>query len=120
MTSNIMRNFFNKRATRLYPVVQREPFAQTRGAVRNDIEKCIFCSICATKCPSRCITVDKKAGTWTCDPFACIYCGICVDNCPTSCLSQIPAYQSAAIEREPLFYQGTPPKPKSKDSAPSS
>ena len=102
MTPTIVRNFFSKRATRRYPRDVRPAFAGIRGAIRNDMETCDLCGICAVKCPSQCIAVDKKSATWQCDPFACIYCGICVEACKTGSLRQLEVYRPAATERESI------------------
>jgi ech hydrogenase subunit F len=110
MTPTIMRNFFSKRATRMYPVVVRPPFQGVRGALCNDVAACNFCGICAARCPSRCIGVDKKSATWQCDPFACVCCGICVDACKTGALRQDPLYRRPSTAREHIFLQGTPDK----------
>lgn len=87
-TPAILRNLTGKKATRLHPKVKRPPFAKARGKISIEVKDCIFCSKCATKCPTNCITVDKKKGTWELDPMTCVYCGICVQTCPTHCLSQ--------------------------------
>ena len=100
MTPTVLRNFFSKRATRRYPYSVRPPFANVRGAIFNDITTCSFCGVCAAKCPSQCIVVDKKNGTWQCDPFACIYCGVCVGACTTGSLRQEPLYRPATAARE--------------------
>jgi ech hydrogenase subunit F len=106
MTPTIMRNFFSKRATRRYPQVVRPAFAGSRGALQNNIASCTFCGICAAKCPSQCLTVDKKSATWRCDPFACIYCGICVEACKTGSLRQETLYRRAATAREEILLKG--------------
>ena len=102
MTATIVRNFFSKRATRRHPYEVRPPFAGARGAVHNDIAACDLCGICAAKCPSQCIAVDKKSATWQCDPFACICCGVCVEACKTGSLRQLEAYRQAATVRKPV------------------
>jgi len=107
MTPNIMRNLVTKRATRRYPHEVRTPFERARGELFNDVEECTFCRVCAVKCPSQCITVDKKAATWVCDPFACVYCGICVEVCPQDCLEQKHEYRSPMLARKTIFMQGT-------------
>ncbi len=100
MTPTILRNFFSKRATRRYPHITREPFVSVRGELKNEGSGCTLCGICAAKCPSQCIVVDKKNSTWQWDPFACIYCGVCVDSCKTESLRQEPLYRKAATRRE--------------------
>ncbi|MEZ4548905.1 MAG: 4Fe-4S dicluster domain-containing protein [Desulfobacterales bacterium] len=82
MTSNILKNLLTEKATRLYPFEKPEPYENVRGELVNDVNKCNFCGICAAKCPSACITVDKKTGTWECALFSCLFCGICVEACP--------------------------------------
>jgi ech hydrogenase subunit F len=119
MTPNIVRNLAAKKSTRKYPAEVREPFAKVRGELINDIERCIFCGTCEVKCPSQCIQVDKKAYTWTYDPFACVYCGVCVDTCPAKCLHQKTQYRSPIAERLIIRLQGQPrKKDKTKDKAP--
>jgi len=108
MTRNVLKNLFSKKATRQYPRVARTPFERVRGALFNDIQKCTFCSVCALKCPSQCIKVDKKVGTWTYDPFACVYCGICVDICPAKSLYQKREYRNPVAERETILLKGEP------------
>ncbi|NMC50181.1 MAG: 4Fe-4S ferredoxin [Desulfovibrio sp.] len=112
MTRNVVRNLLTKSATRLYPFDVREPFEGYRGRLDNRIEDCIFCKTCQVKCPSQCITVDPKAGTWECDPFACVYCSICVDHCPTKCLFMDNHHRAPSVEREMIHLQGTPRKKK--------
>lgn len=114
MTINVLRNLFTKKSTRPYPFVVREPFEISRGELYNVIEDCIFCSICARKCPSQCITVDKEKGVWTCDPFTCVYCGTCEEACPTHSLHHKRTWRPVSGNREMITMQGTPPKPKKK------
>lgn len=106
MTPNILRNFLTKRATRRYPYVVRPPFENVRGELYIDIENCTFCTVCAVKCPSECITVDKKSATWACDPFSCVYCGTCADVCPTKCLHQKVDYRPAVLKPGIILMKG--------------
>lgn len=106
MTPNVLKNLFSPKATRLYPRVARTPFENLRGALINDIGQCTFCSICALKCPSQCITVDKKAASWRYDPFACVFCGICVEACTAKCLHQSREGRHPAAERETVLLIG--------------
>lgn len=93
MMPNILRNIFGPKATRRYPHEIREPFENARGQIVGDGLKCTCCGICAAKCPSRCISVDKKTATWTYDPYACVYCGVCVESCPSGGVAQRREYR---------------------------
>lgn len=116
-TPTVIKNLLKKPATRQYPFVVREPFPKYRGELQIAVEDCIFCGMCSRKCPSQCITVDKAAGTWQCDPHACIYCGVCVDNCPTKCLSMKDVHRAPMTGKTTWIEQGTPPKSKKKAAA---
>ena len=102
MTPTILQNFFSRRATRRYPDVAAPVFANARGELHNDIAACVFCGVCAAKCPSRCITVDKQRATWQYDPFACVFCGVCTQTCPTESLRQIEERWHALDRREKI------------------
>ena len=102
MLKTVIKNLIGKKSTRLYPVQKREPFANVRGELVNDINSCIFCGMCSKKCPVSCITVDRAAKTWQHNPFECIYCGICVETCPKKCLSQKSEYKSPDYEKAKL------------------
>jgi ech hydrogenase subunit F len=111
MTPNILRNLLVKKSTRRYPHEVRNPFEDTRGELINDMDACNLCGVCNVKCPSQCITVDKKAGLWICDPFSCVYCGVCVDACPAHSLSQRQTYRSPVTEPVVISMKGQPKKP---------
>ncbi|MDR1185428.1 MAG: 4Fe-4S binding protein [Coriobacteriales bacterium] len=91
------RNLFKKPATRLYPVVASVVTPMTKGHIVNDIEACILCGICAKKCPSLALAVDRAAGTWIIDPYACIQCYTCVRTCPKDSLTMLAQYTPASV-----------------------
>ncbi len=66
-----------------------QPIPETpAGNVKNDIDVCVLCGLCARNCPQECITVDRKeAKTWTIDRDKCVQCGNCVSKCPKKCLT---------------------------------
>lgn len=82
MLKLILKNFINKPATRLYPTTSRPPFERTRGRIYFNEKTCIYCSICARKCPADAIKVTRGTSTWELDAFRCIVCGECVAACP--------------------------------------
>lgn len=115
-TPTVVKNLLKKPATRKYPFEVRDPFPKYRGELVIEMEKCIFCGTCERKCPSQCITVDRDAGTWQCDPQACIYCGYCVDACPTKSLYMKDTYRKPSTEPVTWIEHGTPPRHKRKDT----
>ena len=56
------------------------------GKPANDPDLCVYCTLCAKKCPGGALTVDRAAKTWTLDEDKCIACGACADNCPKGCI----------------------------------
>lgn len=52
----------------------------------NDAQKCVYCTLCAKKCPQEAITVDRAGKKWTLDEDKCVGCGVCVASCPKKCL----------------------------------
>ena len=89
-----MKNLFSKPVTKNYPAEPAVYPERSRGHIEIEIEKCISCSICAKNCPPGCLSVDRKAGTWTINRFDCIACGYCTIKCPKSCLHLKPGYQT--------------------------
>ncbi len=108
MTKTVLKNMLTKYATRLYPALKVVPFKDQKGELKIEIEKCVMCSLCQIKCPSQCITVDKKGKSWGVDPYACVYCGICVEACPVKCLYQEGMYRAPAAEKEMVFHVQAP------------
>lgn len=57
------------------------------GKPVNDPNVCVYCSLCAKKCPQGAIAVDRAARSWKLNAEACIGCGICAASCPKKCLN---------------------------------
>ena len=53
----------------------------------NDASKCVYCTLCAKKCPQEAITVDRAAKSWTLSEENCVGCGLCAASCPKKCLA---------------------------------
>lgn len=87
MAKTVLLNLFSKPATRRYPFEKKEFCAGSRGSVAIEIGKCIFCGICAKKCPSGAIAVDRQKKQWEIERHRCIACGYCVEACPKKALA---------------------------------
>ena len=58
------------------------PKPRDDGKPVQDPAKCVYCTICAKKCPAGALTVDRAAKTWTLDEDVCVGCGTCAEVCP--------------------------------------
>ena len=90
ITRLVSRSALSKPATRLYgsdPEVAKQKFDGTRGHIQFMVNSCTFCTLCAKKCPTDAIVVERENKTWTIDRRKCILCGACVEGCRKSCLT---------------------------------
>ncbi len=108
----LLGNVVKKPATLMYPQVKREWQERTRGHVEIDVENCITCGICAKKCPTSAITVDKANRTWTIQRMACVQCGCCVESCPKTCLVMKNDYITPNTEKVVESFELPEKKPK--------
>jgi formate hydrogenlyase subunit 6/NADH:ubiquinone oxidoreductase subunit I len=108
---SVLKNVISKPATRMYPFEQREAMKDARGALGEiEINKCIFCGICATKCPSIAIKVDKTERSWEFNRLKCIVCNVCVETCPVKCLHMDAPHLGPLLTKDKIKRVG-PPKP---------
>ena len=72
------------------PKAEAAPAAEVKprddGKPVQDPAKCVYCTICARKCPAGALTVDRAAKTWTLDEDACVACGTCAGVCPKNAI----------------------------------
>jgi ech hydrogenase subunit F len=112
MTGQTLRNLFTNPATYMYPFKLREPFKNTRGKLNIELDKCIYCSMCARRCPTDAITVDRDKKSWQVDHLKCLYCGNCVDVCPKKCLFLANKYADSLLRADKgksIDFQQAPP-----------
>jgi formate hydrogenlyase subunit 6/NADH:ubiquinone oxidoreductase subunit I len=87
MVPQAVRNLFSRPATLRYPAVPLEPVAGARGQVLLNLEACVYCGLCARKCPCVAISVSRDLKQLALEQLKCVSCGLCVDACPKRCLS---------------------------------
>lgn len=91
---HVLRDLLKKPATRRYPAEKRSPPPGARGRLAIDLPACIYCGLCAKKCPAQALEVTRQPNpkSWTLDPYRCILCGYCVEICPPKCLRLEPEH----------------------------
>lgn len=87
MAKTILTWTFRKPVTVRYPFEPRRIIAGSRGNLRFTAATCTHCTLCAKRCPTAAITVDRPNKTWGIDRLRCISCGYCVEICPKKSLS---------------------------------
>ena len=62
------------------PAVEVKP--RDDGKPVSDPAKCVYCTLCAKKCPAGAIEVDRANKTWKLDDEKCVASGTCAEACP--------------------------------------
>ena len=62
------------------------PKPRDDGKPVNDPAKCVYCTLCAKKCPAGALEVDRGAKTWKLDEDKCVACGTCAEVCPKNAI----------------------------------
>lgn len=102
-----LRSLFKKPATTAWPAIPYTPVEGARGSLRFSSETCTYCSLCALKCPTGAIQVDRVRKVWTLDRFKCIVCAACVDACQKNALSSDPNFAPPSAEHVIEVYRVT-------------
>lgn len=66
------------------PAVEVKP--RDDGKPVSDPSRCVYCTLCAKKCPAGAIEVDRANKTWKLDDEKCVACGTCAEACPKKCI----------------------------------
>jgi formate hydrogenlyase subunit 6/NADH:ubiquinone oxidoreductase subunit I len=81
MAKTTLRSLFRKPVTTRYPAVPARRIPGSRGHIVTSNDDCIYCGICARRCPSGAIVVSRPEQTWKLDVERCVVCGSCVEVC---------------------------------------
>ena len=109
--------FVVEKVTVEYPKEKLETYPRFRGAqaLLTDPEtgdtKCVACMLCATVCPSQCISIvgeqtpegrSHPAG-FDLDLARCIFCGFCEEVCPCAAIVMTPVYELATYDKGDFY-----------------
>lgn len=117
MMKTIFTNLINKYSTRCHPFEERVLAEGFRGRFKFAIDKCIMCSACSLKCPTKCLRVNPDTGLWARDVMACVYCGLCAEVCPTGCITMTNVYRPPITEPTYMEFKCKPKMKKIKANA---
>jgi NADH-quinone oxidoreductase subunit I len=96
-----------------YPKEKLETYPRFRGVQAllcnpdtGDV-KCVACMLCATICPSHCITIvgeetperRSRPATFDLDLSRCIFCGLCEEVCPEAAIVMTRHYELATYDK---------------------
>jgi len=67
-------------------------------------DNCVYCTVCAKKCPTGALLVNRAQKKWAIDRLRCITCGYCVEACPKKSLEMATGHGSPAVTRDREFH----------------
>jgi ech hydrogenase subunit F len=93
-----------KPPTTQYPFKPRVAVAGSRGRLVFTKDSCVYCTVCAKKCPTGALTVNRAQKRWTIDRLCCISCGYCVEVCPKKSLELTTDHGKPTVTRDCEIY----------------
>ena len=64
-------------------------------------ERCVACNLCASACPTDCISLQKTED----ESGRCVFCGLCEEACPTYAIQLTQDFELAEYERQSMVYE---------------
>ncbi len=93
----------SKPVTSRYPFEPRQAMAGSRGHLIFTKDNCVYCTVCAKKCPTGALVVNRARKKWAIDRLRCIACGYCVEVCPKKSLALDTAHNAPAVTKDLEF-----------------
>jgi len=100
LTPLALRWALRKPPTRRYPFEPRRLVPRSRGALAFHKPSCVFCTVCARKCPTGALSVHRAQRRWTVDRLLCIHCAACVEACPKKSLVLTPDHAPPVVTKD--------------------
>jgi NADH-quinone oxidoreductase subunit I len=111
------RYFVAGKVTVEYPKEKLQTYPRFRGAQAlltdpaTGDTKCVACMLCATICPSQCISIvgeqtpdgRSRPATFDLDLSRCIFCGLCEEVCPVAAIVMTRVYELATYDKNDFF-----------------
>ena len=67
-------------------------------------DNCVYCTVCAKKCPTGALVVNRAQKKWVIDRLRCITCGYCVEACPKDSLALAGNHAVPTVTRDREIY----------------
>ena len=90
--------------TSRYPFEPRRLMPGSRGQLVFTRDNCVYCTVCAKKCPTGALLVNRAQKKWAIDRLRCINCGYCVDICPKKSLSLSAQHSPPAVTKDREYH----------------
>jgi formate hydrogenlyase subunit 6/NADH:ubiquinone oxidoreductase subunit I len=103
MTRLALKWAVSKPVTTRYPFEPRQAIPGSRGRLNFTRTNCVYCTVCAKKCPTGALLVNRAQKTWAIDRLRCISCGYCVDACPKDSLALTPDHGVPTVTKDREF-----------------
>jgi formate hydrogenlyase subunit 6/NADH:ubiquinone oxidoreductase subunit I len=104
MSKLALRWAFRPAATTRYPFEPRHVIPGSRGQLVFTKQNCVFCTVCAKKCPTGALSVNRAQKRWGIDRLRCISCGYCVEACPKDSLALSTDHCRPTVTRDREFH----------------
>ena len=104
MSRLVLKWALTRPPTHRYPFEPRRLIPGSRGQLVFTKDNCVYCTVCAKKCPTRALLANRAQKRWAIDRLRCISCGYCVDACPKKSLALSPQHGPPAITKDREYH----------------